>query len=164
MTRVFERRRRQKRLETTDLNLYIKISDPCMNVLCGYGASCRVAADGNATCLCPVISCSSGGEEELFAPLCGSDGITYPNECRLKAAQCMGQQRIRIVEEKPCGELRRFGHLVIKTKNNPIRPKTPLALKSQPNGACAMRFATHDRAAANFTAMTSSACLAQHTN
>ncbi|CAK8688854.1 unnamed protein product [Clavelina lepadiformis] len=78
--------------------------DPCLDVICGFGARCQ-ATDGVANCICSPASCDfqDGDSGELLTPVCGSDDITYPNLCRLKAAQCQTQRRIRVVSESECG-------------------------------------------------------------
>ena len=43
---------------------------------CNYGANC-VVVSGEPSCECPMCS-------EEFNPVCGSDGYSYTNECKLR--------------------------------------------------------------------------------
>ncbi|XP_076261775.1 agrin-like isoform X1 [Rhynchophorus ferrugineus] len=67
---------------------------PCSNHECQYGATC-VERSGIAHCECPI--CSSE-----FEPVCGSDGISYGNECKLRLEACKHRRDITILYAGPC--------------------------------------------------------------
>ena len=46
-------------------------------------------------CLCPVC-----GEE--YSPVCGSNGVSFPNQCRLKEYSCQNSVAVTVVHEKAC--------------------------------------------------------------
>uniref|UniRef100_A0A673LCS9 Agrin n=1 Tax=Sinocyclocheilus rhinocerous TaxID=307959 RepID=A0A673LCS9_9TELE len=74
------------------------ISDPdesCNN--CSFGAICDAQT---GRCVCPK------GCLETRQPVCGSDGMTYENECKLNVEACTKQLDLRVVahgECKTCG-------------------------------------------------------------
>ncbi|XP_047472320.1 extracellular protease inhibitor 10-like [Penaeus chinensis] len=45
---------------------------------------------------CGVVACPA-----IYAPVCGSDGKTYPSECNLGAARCRNP-RLRLVSQGEC--------------------------------------------------------------
>ncbi|XP_030748435.1 agrin-like isoform X2 [Sitophilus oryzae] len=67
---------------------------PCSDHECQYGATC-VERSGTAHCECPL--CSSE-----FDPVCGSDGISYGNDCKLKLEACKHRRDITVLYEGPC--------------------------------------------------------------
>ncbi|XP_071109974.1 agrin-like isoform X6 [Haliotis cracherodii] len=67
---------------------------PCRSFRCDYGAMC-VVRHGQPSCQCP--SCN-----EDFDPVCGEDGITYNNECKLRQEKCQHRINIRIKHKGPC--------------------------------------------------------------
>ncbi|XP_060515918.1 agrin-like isoform X3 [Cylas formicarius] len=67
---------------------------PCNEHKCQYGATC-VERSGTAHCECPV--CPSE-----FDPVCGSDGISYGNECKLRLEACKHRRDITILYGGPC--------------------------------------------------------------
>ncbi|XP_067659553.1 agrin-like isoform X7 [Haliotis asinina] len=67
---------------------------PCRTFRCDYGAVC-VVRHGQPSCQCP--SCN-----EDFDPVCGEDGITYNNECKLRQEKCQHRVNIRIKHKGPC--------------------------------------------------------------
>lgn len=69
---------------------------PCSDHICKFGATCRVHS-GVPMCECP--SCSSE-----FEPVCGSDGVSYGNECKLRLEACRHHKEIKIRYEGPCGK------------------------------------------------------------
>lgn len=64
--------------------------------LCNYGATCKVR-DRKAICECS--SCS-----EHHEPVCGSDGNTYGNECKLKYHSCQKKETIEVTHSGACSK------------------------------------------------------------
>ena len=69
---------------------------PCFKHVCLYGSICVIKA-GYAVCECPACS-------EEFEPVCGTDGISYTNLCRLKQEGCQRKADIEIAYHGLCSE------------------------------------------------------------
>lgn len=68
----------------------------CTNYHCDYGAHC-VQKNGQAHCECPLC-----GNE--FDPICGSDGISYGNLCKLQLEECRHHRNIHLLYKGLCSE------------------------------------------------------------
>ncbi|XP_072888416.1 agrin isoform X6 [Hemitrygon akajei] len=73
------------------------ISQTCDDVVCQYGATC-VQSVGRAYCECPSSICPKDKQFKV----CGSDGLTYANECQLKTIVCRQGTAITIVHQGSC--------------------------------------------------------------
>ena len=75
------------------MNLVVVLAstaDPCSAVFCPFWAQCTVSStSAKPECRCPETPCSSA-----FAPVCGTDNITYSNECHLQVPICCAAHRI----------------------------------------------------------------------
>nr|XP_018901101.1 PREDICTED: agrin-like isoform X3 [Bemisia tabaci] len=81
------------------LNITIKYSgkcDPCAGVVCPEPELCQLDADRN-----PVCKCGEACPLE-FAPVCGSDGKTYGNDCNLRLEACRSKKNLRIIYRGKC--------------------------------------------------------------
>ncbi|PRD24741.1 UNVERIFIED_CONTAM: Agrn [Trichonephila clavipes] len=74
---------------------------PCHKHVCHFGSIC-VVKSGYAICECPTCS-------EEFEPVCGTDGISYTNVCKLKQEGCDRNSDIDVAYTGLC----RFGDFVI---------------------------------------------------
>ncbi|XP_065165658.1 agrin-like isoform X4 [Atheta coriaria] len=72
-------------------------TSPCSDYECKYGATC-VERLGKAFCECPA-ACSAE-----FEPVCGSDGVSYGNECKLLREACLRRKEIAVLYKGPCSE------------------------------------------------------------
>ncbi|KAJ6658757.1 hypothetical protein lerEdw1_019678, partial [Lerista edwardsae] len=63
----------------------------CGTTVCSFGAKCMAGQ-----CVCPRC------EKQLFAQVCGSDGITYENACELRVAACQLKKDIEVSRTGPC--------------------------------------------------------------
>uniref|UniRef100_A0A8C8SKM8 Agrin n=1 Tax=Pelusios castaneus TaxID=367368 RepID=A0A8C8SKM8_9SAUR len=71
----------------------------CHEMICGFGASC-VEVNGFAHCECPSLLCV----EANVTKVCGSDGVTYGDECQLKTIACRQGQVIKVKHVGQCHE------------------------------------------------------------
>ncbi|XP_042637513.1 agrin [Orycteropus afer afer] len=69
----------------------------CAEIRCEFGASCIEEA-GSAHCVCPMPTCSEANATKV----CGSDGITYGDECQLRTIACRQGLDISVQSFGPC--------------------------------------------------------------
>uniref|UniRef100_A0A1I7XAX0 Agrin-like n=1 Tax=Heterorhabditis bacteriophora TaxID=37862 RepID=A0A1I7XAX0_HETBA len=74
-------------------------NNPCSNINCSWGSSCHISKNGTAECRCNK-KC-----ELILKPVCGTNGITYDNECELRRLSCEEKSRIEVHHEGTCGPL-----------------------------------------------------------
>ncbi|XP_038208329.1 agrin-like isoform X2 [Zerene cesonia] len=66
----------------------------CADRVCPHGGEC-VAAGARGVCRCPRCS-------NEFAPVCGSDGISYGNRCKLQLEACRHRRDVQVLYDGPC--------------------------------------------------------------
>ncbi|KAH9416857.1 hypothetical protein DERP_011972 [Dermatophagoides pteronyssinus] len=67
----------------------------CENINCLYYSKCETDDQGGH-CVCPT-NC-----QKKYDPVCGSDLITYTNECEFRASACKKRENILIIKHGPC--------------------------------------------------------------
>ncbi|XP_076388607.1 agrin isoform X4 [Megachile rotundata] len=67
---------------------------PCSEKICQWGAICAETG-GTAICECPTCPAE-------FQPVCGDDGISYGNECKLRLEGCKHRREIRVLYQGLC--------------------------------------------------------------
>ncbi|KAK6177684.1 hypothetical protein SNE40_015737 [Patella caerulea] len=67
---------------------------PCRNFKCEYDGEC-VEREGQPSCECKICT-------EQYEPVCGYNGITYENECKLRFENCKFKQSVQIKHRKSC--------------------------------------------------------------
>ena len=70
--------------------------DPCRHHDCGLDRVCQLNEYRKPTCRCRS-DCSADAD-----PVCGSDGKTYDNECRLRVEACRKRREIRCAYLAEC--------------------------------------------------------------
>ncbi|KAL7978676.1 hypothetical protein Chor_010719 [Crotalus horridus] len=68
----------------------------CAEMTCEFGASC-VEVSGLAQCECPSLLCTEADTSKV----CGSDGVTYGDQCQLRTIAC---RQGKVIEVKHLGQ------------------------------------------------------------
>ncbi|XP_053280013.1 agrin isoform X2 [Pleuronectes platessa] len=71
----------------------------CEELVCSFGASC-IAVNDQAHCECPSPDC----EEKNKSKVCGSDGVTYADQCQLRTIACRQDKDITVLHFGQCTE------------------------------------------------------------
>ncbi|XP_072305716.1 agrin isoform X3 [Eucyclogobius newberryi] len=71
----------------------------CDDLLCSYGATC-IEVNSQAHCECPSPDC----DEKNKTKVCGSDGVTYADQCQLRTIACRQDKDIIVQHFGQCTE------------------------------------------------------------
>ncbi|XP_029689945.1 agrin isoform X9 [Takifugu rubripes] len=71
----------------------------CDDLICNFGASC-IEVNGQAHCECPSPDC----DEKNKTKVCGSDGVTYADQCQLRTIACRQDKDIAVQHFGQCTE------------------------------------------------------------
>ncbi|XP_070695421.1 agrin [Pempheris klunzingeri] len=99
----------------------------CEELVCSFGASC-IEVNGQAHCECPSPDC----DEKNKTKVCGSDGVTYADQCQLRTIACRQDKDITV---------RHFGQCT-ETISEPADRPTPNPPATTPSSAAAATITT----------------------
>ncbi|GFY39531.1 hypothetical protein TNIN_73361, partial [Trichonephila inaurata madagascariensis] len=68
----------------------------CENKRCEYYAVCESDGRGNGKCVCPKACI------KVESLVCGTDEVTYLNECEMRVEACRKAQYVMVVSKGPC--------------------------------------------------------------
>ena len=71
----------------------------CQGMKCQLYAECKTNDNGEPACVCEAFRC-----DEKSGPLCGTDGVTYPNECVLQKTSCANKTNVSVLKRTQCGK------------------------------------------------------------
>ncbi|XP_073973798.1 agrin-like isoform X3 [Rhodnius prolixus] len=77
--------------------LYQGLCDGCENKKCDFFATCVSDSAGEAHCVCHTNCTETVGEQ-----VCGTDGVTYRNECELKMTACQNKLNLQTAYKGDC--------------------------------------------------------------
>ncbi|KAM6981821.1 agrin isoform 3-T3 [Tautogolabrus adspersus] len=72
----------------------------CEELVCNFGSSC-IELSGQAHCECPSPDC----DEKNKTKVCGSDGVTYADQCQLRTIACRQDKDITVQHFGQCTEI-----------------------------------------------------------
>ena len=79
----------------------VNFTDPCAKKVCQPYARCKAIDFTRTECVCPKLSdCPSTRDE-----VCGSDRVTYNNDCALRVQACTRAEDITVDNLGPCGKI-----------------------------------------------------------
>ncbi|KAF3860082.1 hypothetical protein F7725_000337 [Dissostichus mawsoni] len=93
----------------------------CEELVCSYGATCIEVKD-QAHCECPSPDCD---EKSKTKQVCGSDGVTYADQCQLRTIACRQDKDITVQHSGQCTE----------TISEPADRPTPNPLATTPSSS-----------------------------
>ncbi|XP_077787491.1 agrin isoform X2 [Podarcis muralis] len=100
----------------------------CTEMVCEFGASC-VEVNGFAHCECPSPLCT----EANMTKVCGSDGVTYGDQCQLRTIACRQGQVIEVKHFGQCQEsITHASHATPPATLGSLLPPTPQATPQVP--------------------------------
>ncbi|GAB1608384.1 agrin isoform X12 [Argonauta hians] len=82
--------------------------DPCDSYFCAFGAECYV----NNTNTKPYCKCMMRCNNNI-SPVCGTDRVSYTNECHLKKFNCLKKKRVKVLFTRACGDYFKTSRTVI---------------------------------------------------
>ncbi|GFY67615.1 hypothetical protein TNIN_419951, partial [Trichonephila inaurata madagascariensis] len=75
---------------------YSGLCTGCENKRCEYYAVCESDGRGNGKCVCPKACI------KVESLVCGTDEVTYLNECEMRVEACRKAQYVMVVSKGPC--------------------------------------------------------------
>uniref|UniRef100_A0A671XIJ3 Agrin n=1 Tax=Sparus aurata TaxID=8175 RepID=A0A671XIJ3_SPAAU len=99
----------------------------CEELVCSYGATC-IEVNDQAHCECPSPDC----DEKNKTKVCGSDGVTYADQCQLRTIACRQDKDITVQHFGQCTE----------TITEPADRPTPNPLATTPSPTAAATITT----------------------
>ena len=75
--------------------------DPCEVSICSHKRHKCEVKNGTAVCVCN-LACT-----REYAPVCASDGKTYPNKCFMEVESCESGLPLRVVRPGKCGKFKK---------------------------------------------------------